>query len=295
MFQKIKIILNNLLLKFRNFLLNVNSLEFDSKLTINNIKETIIKKGLPSYILDGYKVYSQNDEDGIINSIFKDIGITNKLFVEIGVGDGLENNTHNLILNDWNGIWIDSNKKQINKLQNLINENNKLIISSSKITKKNINNEIKESLYKLIDKTNIQKENIDFFSIDIDSLDIFCVSNLEIVQPRLICIEYNAKFPPPAKISIREDNSTEWEHDDYMGASIQFISDILETKGYKLISTNITGSNAFFVMDKYYDLCKTRNQTIEQLYMPPNYNLYNYYQGHAPSYKYLLDKTNFSK
>ena len=53
------------------------------------------------------------------------------------------------------------------------------------------------------------------------------------MQLKLFIIEYNAKFPPPAKISIREDNSTEWEHDDYMGASIQFISDILETKGYK--------------------------------------------------------------
>ena len=58
-----------------------------------NIKKEIYKLGTPSYILDGYKVFSQNDEDGIIHSIFNDIGIENKLFIEIGIGDGIENNT----------------------------------------------------------------------------------------------------------------------------------------------------------------------------------------------------------
>ena len=44
----------------------------------------------------GFKVYSQNEEDGIINEIFQRIGTTNKTFVEIGVGNGLENNTLHL-------------------------------------------------------------------------------------------------------------------------------------------------------------------------------------------------------
>ena len=204
-------------------------------------------------------------------------GITNKLFVEIGVGDGLENNTHNLILNDWNGIWIDSNKKQINKLQNLINENNKLIISSSKITKKNINNEIKESLYKLIDKTNIQKENIDFFSIDIDSLDIFCVSNLEIVQPRLICIEYNAKFPPPVKWKIEYEKDHKWKGDDYFGASLSTYNDFFEKNGYKLICCNAhTGANAYFIKKEFINLFQDVPDEIDDLYMKPRYLLNNY-------------------
>ena len=73
----------------------------NSKILIMNIKKEIFKTGDPSYILDGYKVFSQNDEDGIIQSIFKDIGIENKLFIEIGIGDGIENNSHNLILQNF--------------------------------------------------------------------------------------------------------------------------------------------------------------------------------------------------
>lgn len=37
----------------------------------------------------GYKAYSQNDEDGIIQEIFNRIGTTNRFFVEFGVQDGL--------------------------------------------------------------------------------------------------------------------------------------------------------------------------------------------------------------
>ena len=84
-------------------------------------------------------------------------------------------------------------------------------------------------------------------------------------------------------------------YDDYNGASLSFIDNKLSKIGYKLISTNITGSNAFFVLDKYYNKCKTKNQSLKQLYMPPNYNLYNFYQAHKPSIKFLLDIINIEK
>ena len=40
------------------------------------------KKYLEGY---GFKVYSQSDEDGIIEEIFNRIGVTNKIFIEFGV------------------------------------------------------------------------------------------------------------------------------------------------------------------------------------------------------------------
>ena len=285
--------IDSLSLKLRNFLLNINTLELNSKLLIIKLKKQLSQKKIPSYILDGYKVYSQNDEDGIIESIFKDIGIKNKIFIEIGIGNGIENNSHNLILHDWKGIWIDSNNKKIKKLQKIINNNKKLIIENKKITKENINEIIKKFLFKLLKTKDIN--NIDFFSIDIDSLDIFCVEKLDIIKPRVICIEYNSKFPPPIELSINFNLDKEWDHDDYHGASLSYIVNKLSKKGYKLISTNITGSNAFFVSNEYYNKCKTKNQTIDQLYMPPNYNLFNFYQAHKPSIKFLIDKINFEK
>src|SRR5262245_49199772 len=64
-----------------------------------------------SLIPYGYKVYSQNDEDGIIQEIFNRIGTTNRRFVEFGIGDGLENNTFALMFSGWRGLWIEANSE----------------------------------------------------------------------------------------------------------------------------------------------------------------------------------------
>ena len=41
----------------------------------------------------GWRVYSQNDEDGVIQEIFNHFGTTNKVYVEFGASDGKECNT----------------------------------------------------------------------------------------------------------------------------------------------------------------------------------------------------------
>ena len=49
----------------------------------------------------GYKVFSQNDEDGIIAEIFRRIECEHKVFVEFGVENGLESNCHLLLHKGW--------------------------------------------------------------------------------------------------------------------------------------------------------------------------------------------------
>ena len=66
----------------------------------------------------GFKAYSQNDEDGIIQEIFNRIGVTNKTFVEFGAYDGLENNTTYLLMKGWRGLWIDGDPKKMKILRN---------------------------------------------------------------------------------------------------------------------------------------------------------------------------------
>src|SRR5215211_2856268 len=56
----------------------------------------------------GFKLYSQNDEDGIIQEIFRRIGLTNRTFVEFGVEAGVECNSAKLLLEDWRGLWIEA-------------------------------------------------------------------------------------------------------------------------------------------------------------------------------------------
>ncbi|MBI2751816.1 MAG: hypothetical protein HYX43_21400, partial [Burkholderiales bacterium] len=55
----------------------------------------------------GAKHYSQNDEDGVIEEITRRvIGNRPGTFLELGVGNGLENNTLNLLAKGWRGAWL---------------------------------------------------------------------------------------------------------------------------------------------------------------------------------------------
>src|SRR3954471_17194326 len=57
----------------------------------------------------GFKVYSQHDEDGIIQEIFRRIGTSNRVFIEFGVETGVECNTAKLLIEGWSGLWIEAN------------------------------------------------------------------------------------------------------------------------------------------------------------------------------------------
>ena len=114
----------------------------------------------------GFKAYSQNDEDGIIEEIFNRIGTTNKIFVEFGVENGLESNSHYLLHKGWSGLWIDGSEKSVKEIKKLFKKpiyDNKLKVINAFITKDNIDSLIS-------DNGNINGE-IDLLSIDIDGND----------------------------------------------------------------------------------------------------------------------------
>ena len=54
------------------------------------------------------KLYSQNNEDGVIEYIFDNIGTTDKYYVEFGTENGVEINTRKLYeYYGWDGLLID--------------------------------------------------------------------------------------------------------------------------------------------------------------------------------------------
>ena len=83
---------------------------------ILNNKKYDDQKNLINY---GYKVYSQADEDGIINEILNRISVTAKTFVELGVQEGEECNTLFLLKSGWKGLWVDMSSN-VNILNNFM-------------------------------------------------------------------------------------------------------------------------------------------------------------------------------
>ena len=189
----------------------------------------------------GFKAYSQFDEDGIIQEIFRRIGVTNKTFLEIGVGDGLENNTLFLLLKGWKGVWIDGDSKNIKAIQNkfsFLQDSGRLRTKLAWVDKDNIDF--------LIQDLGLPQE-IDLLSLDIDGNDYHVLENIVFLNPRAMVLEYNAKLPPPVKWVMAYDQYHTKTNTDYFGASLKSFEYLLYKRGYCLVGCNISGVNAFFV------------------------------------------------
>jgi len=203
----------------------------------------------------GIKIYSQNDEDGIILYILKHIGVKTKKFVEIGVENGIECNTTNLLKNfDWSGVQIEGNKKLYNdakiQLKKVLEKKIKnLKLLNIFVTKKNINQILKK----------YSGKEIDLLSIDIDGNDFWIWKAINCVKPRLVVIEYNSFFGPNISATIKYNSKFSWDHYNnkpYYGASLKALEKLGKQKKYSLVGVDKNGVNAFFIRN---DLAKNIN------------------------------------
>ena len=226
----------------------------------------------------GFKVYSQYDEDGIIQEIFSRIGMTSRRFVEFGVEEGLENNTLKLLLEGWEGLWLEASSAYVNQMRRTFDnviQAGRLRIKQAFVDRDNINNLIGE----------FYEGEIDLLSIDIDGNDIHVFDAIRIIQPRVVVIEYNGKFPPPLSIAQAYNPGHRWRATDYGGASLSAIAKVAEAKNYKLVGCNITGVNAFLVRGDLVNGRFLAPYTAEQHYEPARYFLWGtFVSGHPPDW-----------
>lgn len=242
-----------------------------------------IRESDPDHILlKGYKVFSQVDEDGIIEAIFSDISEKNKVFVEIGCGNGLENNTHLLLLRGWKGVWIDGGEENIEFIKkNTHPSPGKLVISQKFIYPDNAIASVSESVAQL----GVRPKEIDFLSLDIDGFDYEVLRHVIDLGPRVLCVEYNPEFRPPHEVSVDADGYTGWDRTMYHGASLQKIFNLLQPKGYALVCCSLSGYNAFFVKeDQLHNLTA---KTPTEVYQTPREYLVGIRFGHKKGFGFL--------
>lgn len=213
----------------------------------------------------GFKVFSQNDEDGIIQEIFRRIGMTNRKFVEFGVQNGFECNTTKLLIEGWHGLWIEADAKstsQIVKHFKSFLAERRLTLVEATVTVENINS--------LLEKAGLAGD-IDFLCIDIDCNDYWVWKAIERIRPRVVCIEYNTSLRPPLSLVVPYAPTNSWGGSNYFGASLEALVRLGRTKGYRIVGCCFAGVNAFFVRD---DLCRDlflEPATAEEHYEPDRY------------------------
>jgi hypothetical protein len=107
----------------------------------------------------------------------------------------------------------------------------------------------RENLNELLARHGFADE-LDVLSIDVDGNDAWL---LEIVaaRPRLAVIEYNASFGPERAVTVPYDPDfrryAAHESGFYYGASLAALERIAARRGYRLVATDPSGVNAFFL------------------------------------------------
>ena len=217
--------------------------KFKSK--INSLKDkTPWSENLDEINKFEYKLTSQNNEDGIIDYLVNNISNPDNTFCEIGI-DFYEFNSLNLIKNNWKGLLIENDELKCDKLKACLKKfynKSEVIIKNSYISYDNLNNIISE---------NINKKDFDILSIDIDGMEYWVLECLE-VNPKIICVEFNPWMGKNDVITVPKFINFTYRWDYYYGASILAFTKLLKKKNYKLVAIDSTGTNAFFIIQKYF-------------------------------------------
>lgn len=163
----------------------------------------------------------------------------------------------------WKGLWIEGSIDSYNEINERFKvpiESGLLKVENAFITRDNIND--------LINK--YESGSIDLLSINIDGNDWHIWKAIDVIDPRVVVIEYNAQFSPDVEWIMGYNAEHIWNGDEWYGASLLSLEILGKQKGYQLVGTNLTGTNAFFVKkglagDKFYKPASAR-----ELYAPEN-------------------------
>lgn len=210
-----------------------------------------------------YKVFSQNQEDGMIAEVFERIGTGSRRFVEFGVQDGLECNSTFLLMRGWSGAWIEGSAVDAARA--------KAAFASYPVEV--VNDFVTVDNADALISRLAGGEELDLLSIDVDTIDYWLWKAIVSVRPRLVVIEYNASWPPFLRKTVAHDAGMEWDGTNFSGASLGALEALGREKGYCLVGCSLAGVNAFFVREDVVGDHFRAPFTAENHYEPPRYEL----------------------
>ena len=209
------------------------------------------------------RVFSQNGEDGVLAEIFRRIGAPARFFVEFGVESGREGNCVYLAdVAGWDGLFIEANPPKFRQLEQKYAACDGVCTSEAMVTPANVE--------ELFHRGGVPAEP-DIVSIDIDGGDYWVWEAIVNYRPRVVVAEYNSAIDARRRL-VQPRERAGWDGTDFFGASVAALRALGESKGYRLVYTELAGVNTFFVRE---DLADGRFPSADrvQLRAVPNYFL----------------------
>lgn len=207
---------------------------------------------LPAFADVGFRVHSQNDEDGVLLFVFALLGFTNRVLVEIAAGDGVECNGANLIVNHgFSGLLFEGDTHLV-EIGRAFYERRlgpgalHPRFVGEWVTRENVNTLVERNMFA---GGLPPSGEIDLLSLDLDGNDYWVLEALTCVAPRVIVCEFNAAWGAERALTIPYDPRFRayLEPVPYMGASLPAFVKLLRGRGYRLVGVERLGFNAVFV------------------------------------------------
>ena len=185
-----------------------------------------------------FRIYSQNEEDGMILALFDHAGVTDRRFVEIGSGMSGGNSALLAYECGWSGLMIEIEQRKIDRLLENFRHNPGVVGIAAAVSPTNVNDILREHGF---------TGEIDLLSLDIDSYDYWVLEAITVVSPRVLIVEYNARLGPDLSLTIPKDGSLDDVPKRLRGASLAALEKLARRKGYRLVVCDPSGTNAFFL------------------------------------------------
>jgi len=195
--------------------------------------------------------FSQNGEDGILDVLRRKLSDSNRYFIEVGASDGLENNTAWLVVAEkYSGLMIEGSARLAERAKRtVVGQSIGAECHSMFVTR--------ESVSKL--KELALRHDPDVFSLDIDGNDYYIAEAMfdSGFRPRIVVVEYNSAYGPERSTTIeyKADFVYTEEHPTYLfyGVSISGWRKFFDRLGYRFVTVDRNGVNAFFVDPAFFE------------------------------------------
>lgn len=195
--------------------------------------------------------FSQHGEDGILDYLCSRMVKKNRFFLEIGASDGLQNCSAWLAFaRGYGGVMVEGDPDLSMRCARVLRE----------MRVHNIN-----AVQRLVDRDNLgailklcPHPEPDVFLLDIDGIDYYILDRVLGLglRPRLIAVEYNSAFGPERAITVpyhpRFSRNEAHPSRIYYGASVAAWRALLESHGYRFVTVDSNGVNAFFIQPKAF-------------------------------------------
>ena len=184
-----------------------------------------------------FRLRSQNEEDGVLLALLELAGWGATRFVEIGSGKSGGNAAGLAHECGWSGLLIELSERSVELARAKFAANRGVTAVAARVTPENVNALLASHGF---------DHDVDVLSIDIDSYDYWILEALA-AAPRILVVEYNALFGPDRRVTIPLDQPLDATPKGYGGASLSALTALAGRKGYRLVTCENAGANAFFL------------------------------------------------